>query len=267
MILTMTTNKAVSETKDSDSSNSRKGIQVIARAASILRSLENENDGLSLAQIAKKVDLPRSTVQRIVNALMDENMLVSVTLNARVKLGPTILRLASNTNFDFSTFVRPYLDTLSQSTGETVDLSMQRGNKMVFVDQIASNHRLSALSAVGEGFLMNSCANGKAALSLMSNAEIEQLFLKGLAKDTHNTISDMSSLVSEIESIRQTNIAIDQDEHTEGISAVGTAFRDPAGIIFAVSVPVPTVRFLRDKEKIIQSLISFREKMMAALKQ
>jgi DNA-binding IclR family transcriptional regulator len=243
----------------------RQGIQVIARAASILRALENADDGLSLGQIAKRVDLPRSTVQRIVNALMDENMLVSASLNARVMLGPTILRLASNTNFDFSTFVRPHLEALSQSTGETVDLSMQRGNKMVFVDQIASSHRLSALSAVGEGFLMHSCANGKAALSLMSNAEIGALFAKGFAKDTKNTITDVNKLMLEIEAVRGNNIAIDNDEHTDGISAVGTAFKDPKGIIFAVSVPVPTVRFVRDKEHIIESLAVFHERMMAVL--
>ena len=43
---------------------SRQGIQVIARAADILRTLENEGDGLSLTQISKRVELPRSTVQR-----------------------------------------------------------------------------------------------------------------------------------------------------------------------------------------------------------
>lgn len=261
----MTNKTQANSTSKPESSSTRSGIQVIARAASILRALENENDGLSLGQIAKKVDLPRSTVQRIVNALMDENMLAAVTLNARVKLGPTILRLASNTNFDFSTFVRPHLEALSQSTGETVDLSMQRGDKMVFVDQIASNHRLSALSAVGEGFLMNSCANGKAALTLLTNAEIEELFNKGLRKDTDNTIIELPSLIAEVDAIRKSHIAIDNDEHTDGISAVGTAFRDPIGVIFAVSVPVPTVRFLRDREKIIQDLVSFRERMMAVL--
>ena len=50
------------------------GIQVIARAARILRELENEHDGLSLGQIAKRVGLPRSTVQRIVGALTEEHL-------------------------------------------------------------------------------------------------------------------------------------------------------------------------------------------------
>ena len=43
----------------------RMGVQVIARAANILRSLEDEPEGLSLGDIAARVDLPRSTVQRL----------------------------------------------------------------------------------------------------------------------------------------------------------------------------------------------------------
>jgi len=46
--------------------NNKNGIQVIARAATILRLLKINRSGLSLGQIAAQVDLPRSTVQRIV---------------------------------------------------------------------------------------------------------------------------------------------------------------------------------------------------------
>jgi len=244
---------------------SRQGIQVIARAAKVLRILENEKDGLSLGQIAKRVGLPRSTVQRIVNALADEQLLIAATPNARVALGPAILRMAANTNFDFAKFVRPHLESLAQRTGETVDLSMQRGDKMVFVDQITASHRLSAVSAVGESFPTFSSANGKAALSLMDNDSIASLLGNGLFKETPNTITSMSRLISEIEEIRQTNIATDAEEHTEGISALGTAFTDPLGRIFAVSVPVPTIRFLRSKESLTAALRDFREGMLASL--
>ena len=50
------------------------GIQVIARAAAILRTLESNRDGMSLGEIAKQVGLARSTVQRIVNALAVEGL-------------------------------------------------------------------------------------------------------------------------------------------------------------------------------------------------
>jgi len=244
---------------------SRQGIQVIARAAKVLRTLENEKDGLSLGQIAKRVGLPRSTVQRIVNALADEQLLIAASPNARVALGPAILRMAANTNFDFAKFVRPHLESLAQTTGETVDLSMMRGDQMVFVDQIASSHRLSAVSAVGESFPTFSSANGKAALSLLDNQVISDLLGNGLYMETPNTITSMSRLIHEIEGIRKTHIAIDDEEHTEGICALGTAFLDPLGRIFAVSVPVPTVRFGRSKESLDAALHDFREGMLASL--
>ena len=55
----------------------RSQIQVIARAAAILRTLENQAAGLSLGQIAQRVNLARSTVQRIVAALQAEKLLAS----------------------------------------------------------------------------------------------------------------------------------------------------------------------------------------------
>jgi len=229
-----------------------------------LRALENEKEGLSLGQIAKKVELPRSTVQRIVNALAEEHLLIGASLNARVKLGPSILRMASNSDFDFTAEVRPHLEALSQITGETVDLSVQEGGKMVFVDQIAANHRLSAISAIGESFSMHSAANGKAALSLMTDSEISSLLNGDLPKETPNTITNLDELLSTIADIRETNIAMDNQENAEGICALGTAFRDPLGRTYAVSVPVPAVRFTKMNDLITQSIQNFRQALITA---
>ncbi|MGI9203902.1 MAG: IclR family transcriptional regulator [Woeseiaceae bacterium] len=241
----------------------RQGVQVIARAAEIMRALENEDDGLSLGQLAKRLQLPRSTVQRIVGALADEQLVIAATPAARVTLGPAILRMAANAKFDFTTFARPQLEALAQRTGETVDLSMLRQDKMIFVDQIVGSHRLRAVSAVGEAFPTFSSANGKAALSLLDNEKISALLEGRLYEETPNSITSMKDLLREIETVRATGIAVDNEEHTEGICALGTAFCDPAGRIFAVSVPVPTTRFARMRDSITQALLDFREGLYA----
>lgn len=219
---------------------------------------------MSLGQIAKRVQLPRSTVQRIVGALADEQFLIAATPNARVMLGPAILRMAANTNFDFARFVRPQLEVLARSTNETVDLSMLRQDKMVFVDQIAGSHRLRAVSAVGEAFPSFSTANGKAALSLLDDNEITERLNGNLFAETSNTITSTTKLLHEIETVRATNIAIDNEEHTEGICALGTAFCDPVGRIFAVSVPVPTTRFGGIRESVTEALLDFRKELLAS---
>src|SRR5262245_60878987 len=59
------------------SSSEKSQVQVIARAAQILRALEGEDSGLSLGEIAKRVDLARSTVQRIVASLEAEKLVIA----------------------------------------------------------------------------------------------------------------------------------------------------------------------------------------------
>src|SRR6186997_3542468 len=137
-------------------------VQVIARAATILRALEEQPAGLSLGQIAQRVDLARSTVQRIVAALETEKLVIAATPNGRVRLGPTILRLAASVRSDFVAMARPFLERLSEELHETVDLSTVKKDHLVFIDQVIGSQRLRAVSAVGDTFPLYCTANGKA---------------------------------------------------------------------------------------------------------
>ena len=96
--------------------NDKSQVQVIARAAAILRALEEQPVGLSLGQIAQRVALARSTVQRIVAALEAEKLVIAASPTGRVRLGPTILRLAASARTDFVSIARPFLVRLSQRT-------------------------------------------------------------------------------------------------------------------------------------------------------
>jgi DNA-binding IclR family transcriptional regulator len=241
-------------------------IQVIARAASILRALENQEDGLSLGEIALRVSLPRSTVQRIVSALAEEHFLIAASPRSRVKLGPTLIRLAQATKMEIGPIVRPYLEKLSQELKETVDLSVLQGRHAVFVDQVPGSHRLRAVSAIGERFPLHCTACGKTLLAAMSDAELDSLESKiDFTAYTENTITDMETLREELDIARKSFCALNVEEHTEGISAVGTWFSDPFGRTYAVSIPSPTVRFARNKEVFTEALLGCREEIIAML--
>src|SRR5277367_3095294 len=152
----------------------KQSIQVITRAVSVLRALEGEPDGLSLGQIALRVDLARSTVQRIVDALRAEQFVIAASPTAGVRLGPALIRLAASASVEFDQITRPIMSDLSQSVGETVDLSVLKGTVAVFTDQVQGVHRLRAVSAIGETFPLHCTANGKAILSLFSAERVER---------------------------------------------------------------------------------------------
>jgi DNA-binding IclR family transcriptional regulator len=147
---------------------------------------------------------------------------------------------------DRSTF-RPILERVAEATGETVDLSVLRGDQMWFIDQIESAHRLRAVSAVGARFPLHDTANGKAALAALDDADAEAV----LARLGPNVAT---ALRPQIAAIRCAEIAFDRDEHTLGISAAGIAGRAVGGNVVAISVPAPTDRFLTQQKRIVAAL-------------
>jgi DNA-binding IclR family transcriptional regulator len=234
----------------------RSQVQVIARAAAILRALEHEKHGLSLGQIARSVGLARSTVQRIVGALQEEKLLVAASPNGRMRLGPALLRLAASVDTDLARIARPFIAELSSSLGETVDLAAVRRDQVVFVDQIVGPQRLRAVSAVGEAFPLYCTANGKAHLARLAPDEIERLLGPSFPPRTPHTHTRIEHLLDELEQVRRLGFALDQEEHTLGISAAGVALADALGNPIAISVPVPTPRFRGRENAIAEGLLA-----------
>jgi DNA-binding IclR family transcriptional regulator len=243
-----------SSSKGSDKGNDKSQVQVIARAAAILRVLEDEMDGLSLGQIAQRVNLARSTVQRIVGALAAEKFLIAASPNGRVRLGPTILRLAASARTDFVAAARPFLTELSSELKETTDLAVIKNDHLVFVDQVIGSQRLRTVSAVGETFPLYCTANGKAYLAELDDDAIERLIGTTYPRRTPSTLTRLDQLLKDIKTVRKTGVAIDREEHTHGICAAGIATRDPLGNILAISVPVPAQRFYAHQKLIVDRL-------------
>jgi DNA-binding IclR family transcriptional regulator len=251
--------------RDSGEKSDKNQVQVIARAAAILRALEDESLGLSLGQIAQRVGLARSTVQRIVAALETERLLIAASPMGRVRLGPTILRLASSMRTDFLALARPFLVQLSGELSETVDLAVIKRDQIVFVDQVIGSQRLRAVSAVGESFPLYCTANGKAYLAQLEESAVEELVGRTYEPRTPNTLRTLPALLAELKTVRKTGVAFDREEHTIGISAAGVTLRDVLGNYVSISVPVPTPRFATHQRLIASRLLATKEAIQSAL--
>src|SRR5262249_16230518 len=131
--------------------DARSGVQVIARAARILRSAEGECQGLSLSETAGRVGLARSTVHRIVTALEAERFVVYAANRVRVRLGPGLASLAASARRELRVELHPYLQKLSSQVQETVDLAVLDGDRVYFIDQIPPPHRPAPAPAPPSG--------------------------------------------------------------------------------------------------------------------
>ncbi len=237
--------------------NSGQGIQVISRAMRIMRILAKNTNGLSLGGIAKAAGLPRSTVQRIVAALSDEGLVSVGEGSGGIRLGPEIQVLARAVFSSPQDRFRPLLASIAKETGETVDLAVLRGDKMLFIDQVVGGQRLRTVSSIGETFPLTSTANGKAALACLDEFAATRLIMAELS-DQSPKDRNLSQLLAEVAMIREGGLARDEGEHTEGISALGFAVADPNGDIHAVSLPVPSSRFAGKEQTLVAAMAKAR---------
>lgn len=235
------------------------GIQVISRAAGILRILADSQGPMSLGQIARAADLPRSTVQRIVATLAEESL---VQAEGGIRLGPGLQSLAQAVRLDRTDRLRPLMHKVAADTGETVDLAVMEGAQMRFIDQVVGRQRLRTVSAIGDVFPLTTTANGKAALACLEPSDAARLVLSEL--ESAGAEARLIGVLEEIEAIRNGALATDIDEHTEGISAIGFAVRDE-GAVHALSVPVPSSRFGRVQSSLTDVLSAARRNLDVGL--
>jgi DNA-binding IclR family transcriptional regulator len=239
------------------------GIQVIARAAEMMRVLQSHPGGLSQAELGERLGMARSTVSRILNALEDEGLVASRGARGPYRLGPEIARMASGVRLSVVTDMHPFLSELSREMDETVDLSILDGDRASFIDQVVPSRRLRAVSAVGESFPLYCCANGKALLASLPAEQQARALPIRLVPLTEHTITSAVALRNELAQVARDGVAFDREEQTDGICAVGVALPGVAEQLVAVSLPVPAQRFLGREEELAQALLAWVQKVNA----
>ena len=241
----------------------RGGVQVISRAAAILRCLENEPSGLSLGAIAKLSGLPRSTVQRLVDALAHEDLL-EVHGRGGVCLGPALMRLASHSHVDITQKSRSYLEELSRVTGETAVLVGASGTELMILQSIVSPHALRVAPVAGSFLSIYATSGGKILLSTLNDQAICELLGPELKQFTPKTPT-LQELLIQLGQVRQGGFAYDFDEHTIGVGAIAVGIQTPQGR-YAIDVVGPVWRIEQAKETVEAALLKCKEDLINGLR-
>jgi IclR family transcriptional regulator, acetate operon repressor len=240
------------------------GVQVIARAAQLLRALEGEPQGLSLAQLSERVGLPRSTVHRIMTALTAEGLLVSVASTGRVRIGPEFARLAAGAA-ELWRPAEPFMRRLHDQLGETVDCGTLDSSQVRVIHVIpTTRHMLRAIADVGQSFPLYCTAKGKALLAALDRRTALRMLPSMLHRYTSHTLTSVMAIEVELDKAAETGVALDFEEATLGICAAAIAVREPAGTLLTISVVVPAQRFPAAEAGITVALQQARKDMLAA---
>jgi len=249
----------MTDTRDGNS------VQVIARAAAILRTLQNEPGGLSLAEIARRVDLPRSTVQRIIGALVSEMLVMMASPTRGYCLGPAIVSLWAASGEGLQSLILPLLHNLSLQVGETIDLCTIRGDRLISVSHVLGCETIVATAGSGKPLPLPATAGGKAFLATLPGETARVLVGESYQAYTESSRTSWDQLKAELEVIRSTGFAVCREEHSRGLCAVAVALEKPFKNPLAISILVPSSRFGGREQELADALMTLKRDLVTRL--
>jgi DNA-binding IclR family transcriptional regulator len=218
-------------------------------------SAHNQLSGMSLAAIAAEADLPRSTVQRIINALIAENI-VEPAGPTGFRIGPALGQMLYKTHSDVLPILRPHVEQLSMKLQETTCLARMQMQKLHIVEAVEGEQMLRVVPQLGITPPQLITAAHKALLAQMDDAALQAWFLQELQGNPVQT----TSLQRSLDAVRQHGYALDQDQIIPGVSAIAVAISTYRGT-YAMIVLAPSVRMQTQLEYFKQELFSLRSNM------
>lgn len=219
-------------------------VQVIERAFSVLAAL---GDGpLGVTGVADRVGLPKSTVARLLAALVAEGAVEQVDTGTDYRIGNRLVTLAAGVVpiRSLIALARPHLAALAAATGEATGLSIPDGALVHYVDHEDSGHAVGVRDWTGTRFPLHTVSAGIVLLAHRRPDEVERFLASPLERLTPATMTDPARLRERIARARADGYAWTRDEVAEGISSVAAAVADATGeVVAAVHVHGPTYRF------------------------
>ena len=235
-------------------------VQVVSNALKILEILSNSSK-CGVSELARTLNCQKGTIFRLLSTLKNDGYIMQDKESEKYYLSLKLFKIGYNSvnNLDFNMAALPVLTKLSQETNETIHLCTIEDDQLVYLQKIESTYSLKVtmMSRVGYSTPLYCTGVGKVLLAYQSAEKIGQ-YLKTieLHKYTANTIVNQHDLISELEKIRDTGIAYDNEEHELGVRCVAAPIFNQAGnTIAALSISGPTIRIVDEKLDSMRELV------------
>lgn len=219
---------------------------LLRRAVAVLDALASDASPPSVRTIAERTGLSKSAVQRILAELEGVDLALQDPATRRYRLGPRTLALGSAYQRGLSLHaasVGPMTD-LAAEVAETVGLSVGHGDRMIHVDQVEPQRRLSARFDVGRPLPLWFGAPARVLLAERTDEEVLRVLDDRVETDVVPVNPpEPTELRRQVEAVRRTGHARAFEETIEGVHTLSVAVHGASGALAAVlSITAPSER-------------------------
>ena len=219
-------------------------VLVLVKALRILEALAADRKA-GLSHMTQAAQISKPAAFRILSTLERHGYVDRVEETRQYRAGPQLLRLSLlfSASIDIVAIAAPYLRELQARYGETINLAILSGSKVVYVDIIEATHGLRMSADVGSVHDLHSTALGLAILSRLPEKQAKALLPKSLQRMTPKTLASVPDVMAELEATRRRGYGIDDEFNELGARCAAAAIEmNGQGAFAAVSVSGPSSR-------------------------
>jgi DNA-binding IclR family transcriptional regulator len=244
----------------------RNGTQVVGRVFDILDAFLTVGPRLTVAELSRHLGLTYSTARRLLEAMAERGALTREPVSRRYRIGPGLRRFSSSGPLEDSEQVRPYLERVTDLTGESSHLAILDDGWAVYVESVLGAHILSPHRHVGRRLPAHCTGVGKVLIANAPAPELARILGRGLPRYTPNTIVDPAALRRELSDIRACGYAIDNEETEEGLICVAAPVHDASGaVVAALSIGGPASRLGTHLVETARSVVQCADELSSSL--
>ena len=203
----------------------------------VLGAFKADDKRLGVSELARRANLPKSTVSRLVSELVEHRYLERDGSGVRPGLRLFELGELATQPKELRSLALATMTDLRDATGQTVNLAVLEGTEVVYIGLLRGRNAPRTPARVGGRLPAHTTGVGKALLAFSSDEIVESVIASGLVKAQPASISDPDVLRHELEAVRGSHLAYDREESGRGIVCVASPIlKSGYGPIAAISV-------------------------------
>lgn len=219
----------------------------LERGLRLLCEFSRQDKSLSAPELARRLDVPRSTVFRLLTTLERTGFVERNESGRDYRLGMSVLRLGFEylASLELTEIGRPLLDRLRDQISYPCNLVLRDGRSIVYVAKSVTPSAFVSSVNVGTRLPAHATVLGRILLEDLSLADLRSLYpeehLENFSTNTPKTVVELFDLVQQD---RERGYVLEEGFFETGISTIAAPVRDHSGRVVAAmgaTIPLPHI--------------------------
>jgi DNA-binding IclR family transcriptional regulator len=225
----------------------------VDRITQILELVSSKPEGMTLSELTRALDAPKSSVLGFVNGLVATGYVEETDRRYTLGPGPYVLTLRANRG-PAGTITHSDLTALAEESGCSVLFGIRVGESVVYVDYVGESAGLLYVAQSRRRRPLLETAAGKVLLTELDDESLYRYL------DEHPRRELVDDYLKKIKKIRQTGVAVNPRSPDQATGAIGARVRDRHGRVIGAVVLASIENVAAQEDALVELLIATTER-------